>query len=413
MLKVVGNSLSNTSNQKSFPSLERLSSFGERIRYFARVLLACYCIFAGETAKLVFITELKDFGDSGTFYLSMLMSLSLIFVPWVGVISDKNCRKRTLIFTFIFGLVALVVFFRSPLTSSIIQGILGAAIVPVSRALHLDFRSKVSERWVIALAAVETVIAQAIAWSFYSFYSQYSLMNISIAMFLVAIIFLIPCKSPDKGRIIKHEFSKLRKKHLLGFSFQLLMAFFVFDLIFQLPNYYFETHIKAEAFDRTLSFVGSGILIGSLLTWIVIFYFGRHFHKKIKATQLLNILYKGILVSSVFLLLVFFIPSLTNFPYSLSAKIDQPMIFTFCSVGGIILALTFVYFGERAISHERGLMFCILEEIETIAESIVPVMILALPKHTYLNTTPFNVIILIGVLCILRRFKQTSSNQSF
>jgi len=79
----------------------------------------------------------------------------------------------------------------------------------------------------------------------------------------------------------------------------------------------------------------------------------------------------------------------------------------------IILSLTFVYFGERAISHERGLMFCILEEIETIAESIVPVMILALPKHTYLKTTPFNLLILIGVLCILRRFKQTSSNQSF
>ncbi|MBF5060074.1 hypothetical protein [Candidatus Neptunochlamydia vexilliferae] len=356
------------------------------------------CIFAGETAKLAFFFELAKAPKTANLLESMIMVLSLFCVPAIGLLSDKHCRKKTLVSVMVVGFLALVALISEGFIASFLQGIVGSAVVPIARAMYLDIQADPKKNWKISMAAVETVIIQAAAWSFSALYIESNFTHISMLLFLIGIFFLIPLKDKKDAdqKHIKHEISSVRKRYLEGYAWQVLIAFFLYDCAFQLPNYYSEAFFTHILFSKILALVGSGILIGSSIIWILI----AIYHTKLASiSRARNCIYKGLIVTSVGMFLVYFLPFFEA-GFLHSVEVNEMTFFYFCCISGMLLALVFVYFGNMVRVHERGLLFSILEEVETLAESVVPLFIFYLPA--VLTNTPFIIIIGLGFLCLFK-----------
>lgn len=369
------------------------------------------CIFAGETAKLAFFFELKKNAPTANLFESMIMILSLFCIPAIGLLSDKHCRKKTLLITISLGLLALVAVVRDGFVGSFLQGVIGAAVVPIARAMHLDIKADPNREWKVSMAAVETVMVQSIAWSCLSLYVSIDFADVSMLLFLICLGLLIPLKDKrDKDiHVIKNEASSVRKRYLQGYSWQILIAFFLYDCAFQLPNYYSEAFASHESFTKVLSLVGSGILLGSIIIWLLIVIF----HNKLSSGIFIReALHKGLLVTSAGMLLVYFLPFLQS-RFKNTVQVDEKMFFYFCCISGMFLSLVFVYYANISRTHERGLLFSILEEVETFAETVVPLLIFYLPQKQMLTNIPFIIIIGLGSLCLFNRpsyFRKSVTN---
>ncbi len=188
------------------------------------------CIYAGETTKLAFLFELKSGGVIlASFLNSLIMSLSLVGVPAIGLFSDKNCRKKTLMCLVFFELAALILLGRSQFIAATIQGLIGAGVVAVSRAAYLDVRPLITniisrntikipaqdDSLLAGIAVVETVIVQAAAWTFHSFFTELNLIIICGSLFVLLIPMLIIFNDlrDREAEISKHEVSSAKKKY--------------------------------------------------------------------------------------------------------------------------------------------------------------------------------------------------------
>ena len=173
---------------------------------FFYIFTPLLCIYAGETAKLSFLFELKivDHGNASLLN-SLIMSLSLVGVPSIGLFSDKNCRKKTLLCLVFFEIASLFLLSGSQFVAATIHGLIGSAVVAVSRAAYLDVRPLVTnmisrnsiriptqdDTLLAGIAVVETVIVQAAAWTFHSFFSHVDLVFIAKVLFIVLPVLLV------------------------------------------------------------------------------------------------------------------------------------------------------------------------------------------------------------------------------
>ncbi len=254
---------------------------------FIYIIIPLLCVYAGETSKLSFLFELKATGQKDDSLLSsLIMSLSLFGVPSIGLFSDKNCRKKTLMCLVIFELAALFLLEHSRFIAAALQGLMGAAIVAVSRATYLDMRPIITniisrssikipiqdDSLLAGIAVVETVIMQAIVWTFHFLFTGLDLVFISKILFTCLIILLIFFKDlrDEHLEISSHEIKLAKKEYLNGYSWQLLVAFFLYDCAFQTPNYFSATYYNANKLNQEIDIVGCGVLIGCVALWIVL-----------------------------------------------------------------------------------------------------------------------------------------------
>jgi len=390
---------------------------------FLYIITPLLCIYAGETTKLSFLFELKTAGQEDSSLLnSLIMSLSLVGVPAIGLFSDKNCRKKTLMCLVLFEIAALFLLEHSQFVASALQGLIGAAVVAVSRAAYLDVRPVVTniisrnsvripaqdDSLLAGIAVVETVIVQAAAWTFHSFFTELDLVLISKVLFACLIILLVFFNDLRdwESETSDHEIKSARKEYLSGYAWQLLVAFFLYDCAFQTPNYFSEAYYDTSKLSTEIDVVGGGIFAGCFAVWVVllsIYYFRSIRHLITRKEKMMYRIRKGVFFSSLALFVVFLFP-FAKYRSLFHSKIEFIDLFIFTFIGGIVLALIFVYFTNRVKPHERGFLYGILEEVETLAEAISPVFVYTFLPAGALTNIPFLILIGSGLLCI-RKFK--------
>ncbi len=391
------------------------------------ILTPLLCIYAGETTKLAFLFELKKTGSEATTSLlnSFLMSLSLASVPWIGLFSDKNCRKKTLICLVLFELAALLLLGKTPFIAVTIQGLIGAAVVAVGRAAYLDIRPYLSNKnnfisaqnnnLLAGMAVVETLIVQATAWVGDSLLLGLDLVFLSKILFIFSIFLLIIFKDMrDKEKTnSSHEVASAQREYLSGYAWKLLVAFFLYDCAFQTPNYFSESHDNVYKLSREINVIGGGILAGCLLAWMVLLflYHASSLHRLvIQQEKMLFRIKQCLFVCSFALFVVFLFPFLKH-KSILHSNVELIHLGIFASIGGIVLALFFIYFTNKVKPHERGFLYGILEEVETLAEAISPVFVYNFLPKEGLTNIPFLILIGSGLVCI-RRYKERKKSSS-
>lgn len=392
---------------------------------FLYIITPLLCIYAGETTKLSFLFELKTAGQEDSSLLnSLIMSLSLIGVPIIGLFSDKNCRKKTLICLVIFEIAALFLLEHSQFVASALHGLIGAAVVAISRAAYLDVRPVVTniisrnsvripaqdDSLLAGIAVVETVIVQAAAWSFHSFFTDLDLVLISKSLFAFLILLLIFFNDLRdlEAETSTHEIKSARKEYLSGYAWQLLVAFFLYDCAFQTLNYFSEVYYSTSNLSTEINVVGGGIFAGCFAVWIAllsVYHFKSIQHLITKKEKIMHRIRKGLFLFSMFYFFMFLIPFM-QYKSLFKSKVDMPVLFAYSIIGGILLALIFVYFTNQVKAHERGFLYGILEEVETLAEAIAPIFIYNFLPKGLLNNISFIILIGSGLICIMKYKKQ-------
>lgn len=380
---------------------------------FFCLLIPLFCIYLGETAKLAFLFNLKDSAEHHAVGVltSFLMTLSLVGVPSIGFFSDKNCRKKILMCCVVFEIVALILLNKAPFIAVVVQGLLGSAIVAVSRAAYLDVRPLFSirprvehiqnTRLLAGISVVETIMVQALAWIAHYFLIEINLVFVCLVSFSVLfflLMFFIDFRDSDAVKS-EHELRAAKREYFSGYAWSLLVAFFLYDCGFQIPNYFLEAYSSKFNLSKEIDVVGSGIFIGCFVVWIVFlwfFLFGRAVDRDAK---LISVIRKCIFFISFAYLLVFCFPCF-NCEYFFKHVIGLKTLFVYSCIGGILLALIFIYFTNRVKVHERGLLYGVLEEIEILAEAVTPVVIYNFFNSESLVNIPFFILIGSGVLCI-------------
>ena len=352
------------------------------------------------------------------------MSLSLIGVPIIGLFSDKNCRKKTLICLVIFEIAALFLLEHSQFVASALHGLIGAAVVAISRAAYLDVRPVVTniisrnsvripaqdDSLLAGIAVVETVIVQAAAWSFHSFFTDLDLVLISKSLFAFLILLLIFFNDLRdlEAETSTHEIKSARKEYLSGYAWQLLVAFFLYDCAFQTLNYFSEVYYSTSNLSTEINVVGGGIFAGCFAVWIAllsVYHFKSIQHLITKKEKIMHRIRKGLFLFSMFYFFMFLIPFM-QYKSLFKSKVDMPVLFAYSIIGGILLALIFVYFTNQVKAHERGFLYGILEEVETLAEAIAPIFIYNFLPKGLLNNISFIILIGSGLICIMKYKKQ-------
>jgi MFS family permease len=360
-----------------------------KLLIFVYIVTPLLCIYTGETTKLAFLFELKKAGSDANISLlnSLLMSLSLVGVPWIGLFSDKNCRKKTLICLVLFELAALFLLGKSQFIAAILQGLIGAAVVAVSRAAYLDVRPlignkdkvipQVDNSLIGGLAVVETVMVQAVAWVFNSYLTELNIVLLPKILFVLLIFFLMIFSDlrDKEAKDPSNEITSAKKEYLSGYAWQLLVAFFLYDCAFQTPNYFSELVLIYNI--KSIRFVFS------------------------EKEKMLFRIRQALFISSLIMFSVFLFPFL-RYKSLLHSNIDLMDLGWFSTIGGIILALIFIYFTNKVKVHERGFLYGILEEVETFAEAISPVFVYNFLPTKELTNIPFIILIGVGMICIIK-----------
>ncbi len=394
--------------------------FASKVRWLPYII-PLLCIFSRETAKLCFIFKLRNLGVEGSISTAILMFLAMFFSMILGLRSDKDCRRRMLIFTLLGSITSIgilnfavsvsqntIVSFFLYFGALVVDGVLGSAGTPIGRAAYFDAwdlnnnNNRKKNR-----IATDTIIASALPWIVFclnlsfleKLLTKSSLFISSIALLLVVFCFRDLRDKDDK--LVSHEMNHALKKYLKGYGLRLMIAFLFYDLAFQFFNYLaIEFHSINEIRQDFLLVEGSGILLGSLISRIGFTY-----------TKIFNSTYRIIFIFSLALFVVFFIPWIKGMIAG-EFVIGNFVRFMFSFIGGIILSLSFGYFANRVTPHETGLLFGIMESIEIFAEGVISLAFFLGNLSYIANNVHFTILgmlVLIGIGVVLLSNKEKNS----
>ncbi len=363
------------------------------------------------------MVKLRNLDSEGPLSIALLMFLAIYFSMNLGLRSDKDCRRKMLILSLIGSVGAIVVLTiaanvtQHTLTSVLlylsalaIDGILGSAATPIGRAAYFDIWDVNSRGYGNKDRLVtDTNIIQALPWVLLCFNRNlFENLLIPVAFFFLAMsLFLVIVKFRDlrdkDARIVSNELKQATKKYLHGYALRLMIAFLFFDLAFQFINYLAETLYDLNGLRQEFLFVeGAGIFLGGIIARIG-FTYTKHFRSS----------HKTILISSIALFFVFFIPWIKVI-FDQTFVIDNLTRLLFSSIGGVVLALSFGYFSHKVTAHETGLLFGIMEGIEIFAEGMISLTfflgnIKGPAGNPHIASIVMLVLIGIGVLFVFRK----------
>ncbi|NGX36715.1 MAG: hypothetical protein K1000chlam1_01567 [Candidatus Anoxychlamydiales bacterium] len=278
----------------------------------------------------------------------------------LGYISDKKCRKTTLIFTQISAVFFLIIilFFKFNLISIALLA-LSFNPSPIARAATIDNFPSYSKVKLIAI----TFIAQFLPWSFYLQISKIKSINILIVCIIAIIINIIITVFLFKDKrdiaMLKHPTLASMKSKKLFFTIGALLPA---QIVFFLADSFFEGMPHNAG---VFSALGVGSLVGTLLSL---------FYRKVPHISFLTICYGiGVILAAVTLFTTLFLP-LTNINLSY-----QLMMFS--TLGGFYLPFLYDVILSSSLSTFRGTACGMIDGIISLSAIIGLSLILILqPK---------------------------------
>ena len=242
-------------------------------------MLPYFFLFASEIveASITIITPIL-LGKKAILYLVILWSLQFVTAPLQGGYSDNHCRKRSLIFGFIFVFIANILLILGIKVSYIflILGMILYAIFGnidvISRAALLDTYKTRNRR--ILMGA--SFISQSIAWILIAlslieinpiYIASFTIIVVALAL-LISFLFFKDPRDLSKKNYTFHIAKEI--KEIIGFfknpDYRIgIIAFFLLEVAFYIIDIFHDTSNAGKVFSEYTIFFGSGYIFGLAL----------------------------------------------------------------------------------------------------------------------------------------------------
>ena len=363
-----------------------------------RGLIPLFCVLTKDAHKIYFFTELNNTTSDLEYMIIGWLLFQVCFSYIFGVISDKYCRKKTLVLTLAASLVSLALIQNQLFwLALIVDGIFGN-VTPVAKAAYCDVHT-VSGR---VPNILNTFIAQAIPWVVFplvflnsspSFY-LYTIITISIASLILSITSFNDFR--DKNQIDKYPMFRFFKKYARSPFIEVILAFLILNTAWWSITYFQELHYKEVILQKHFMLVlGLGFLGGCLLS--------KYLKFKTKPALFLSFLFACMLVSFDWIL---------SYALNKPQRISSNLFLYMTLVGGVLIPNLYSLFGESARTHEQGSVFGFLDGIQTLTEFFGAV---AVPAFILTEGIQYKIVFpasVISLLLVLRLYKSSSKKNS-
>jgi MFS family permease len=363
-------------------------------RNFLLSLIPLFCIATNEVFKLYFLLKLRDWhGGDVNLLESIWLGLQILFSIVFGLVSDKFCRKKTLLVTLIASTLAAFFVSKNLFWLAIfIDGIFGN-VLPIARAAYYDISEKENK---ISLLT-NTFIIQAIPWillcaNFFVFTNLLVYVVITTASLSILLTSFFK-DVRDKKKLLESTSNEIRKITHKFYKIQYLkigVAFFIAELTYQIFPYFSESHFSDKNLQLTFFLLGIGVAGGCLM----------HKFFRFSDSQ------KGLSFVFFTTLLVFLLSWISS---SLSGRnINSPipldLYLKFAFLGGMYLPLIYAFFVKKAKTHQIGMLFGILEALQSLAEFSAPfLMVTVFSAFKNLNFLLFLFLIFSSFILVLKK----------
>ncbi len=368
-------------------SIKKISEFFWQIfgHYSWIPLLA---IFVHGLHQIYFLIRLKNAPVNVVYVSAIWVALQCIFATLFGLISDKYCRKKTLVFTLGCSMLSLPLLEAGWFWPAIvISGMLGN-IAPIARAAYCDVQLKRNQEPNI----INTFLVLPLPFIVLSFnlhlferYSSYFIHFVELVTFLACVFLFTDQRDKSHRDISSHFFKTLLKKFSNGPSIRLLFSFYILNSGWWLLTYLVEAHSsEAKLLNYFFLVIGLSFLAGAIFCRIYSF-------SPARALPLLTLV----------IAVLFVFDWLYSVIFGNIAIATSFMHFTL--IGGVVLPLWYVFFSQQAKTHEQGTVFGFLESLRSLTELTGPLILIFISiNNIYYLLIPQSIVGLLLVLSLKR-----------
>lgn len=338
-------------------------------------------IFSKEAFKLFFLFQLKDFPGNPIVIATIWLTLQIIFASIFGYVSDKNYRKLVLLLTIGMSIISIpLIKYNFFWIAIIIDGIF-CNITPIARAAYCDANPLINRTKLMT----NSFIAQAIPWIILCWNNNviknylYPISLFLAFLSLISIIILYKDTANKALQPIIKEIKDLKAKYFNRIFIKLAIAFILLEITYQIMPYFSEAHFNINNLQKAYLFLGIGIALGC------------SYHKFIKVSNHLRAINLIILGGLTLFFLEFLASYFTDKQYFIPLNIY--LLFSF--LGGLYWPLIYAVFSEKAKMHEEGLIFGLLDSLQSVAE-VIPPFIMIWEKNEKLGYFPFFLLLVVA-----------------
>ncbi|MCC5832534.1 MAG: MFS transporter [Chlamydiales bacterium] len=356
------------------------------------------CIIADAAISLFFLSHLPTAKTNVELLGSVWVGLQVIFSVVFGIISDKYCRKKTLAFTIICSVIALVALKLNYFWIAIfIDGIFGN-IIPVARATYCDIHTlsaRVPNIINTFIVLPIPYIVLSISHHIYADHLFTSVLSFSV-LSVVLVVFLLKDFRDKDRRKANFIILKIKSTHFYKLKYlRVVLALLVWNSAWYIILYYNEQTMTELQLEKTfLLIVGLAFFVGTVV--------GRIYRFRVHLAITVSLL-------SSFLLL--FTDWIAFVVLATPQIIPVSFFLQFTMLGGVGLPYIFSYFGEIAKIHEQGEVFGFLESIVSLAEFIGPFFLVLIKIDGGLNYYYILPFLFVSALLSLRLNNKVDHNR--
>ncbi len=314
-------------------------------------------IVIGELFKIFFFEEVRQIsGHEQDFkkYIDLANLVQLFLSPFMGFVSDKFGRRLLIVATL--GCLCLSAFFLKAVPSlNLAVWLYGiGTVTPIARAAYCDVH--ITNKRVPNI--INTFIVQPIPWlivykiSFTNWISFSTILSIGL-LTIVLVYFYFKDNEDHSKRKTSFEFENIKREYGWGLCLRILIAFSISNCLWNMLQYYFEetgsVHLTAGVFSLSQ---GAMFFLGCVIARLL----------DIEVKKILGLIF-------VFTAILLSVQSLQWALEGYGSDIVPSIFATFTFFGGIILPSLYAFFGRKADIHEQGVLYGLLESIQTLTES--------------------------------------------
>jgi predicted MFS family arabinose efflux permease len=327
---------------------------------------ALSCLAAKEIFKLYFLFEMSPYKIQAVLYAGIWIWLQTIFATVTGKISDKHCRKKTLLATVFLSIFTLIFLkFNYLILAAIFDGIF-CNITPVARTAFIDvnYTHGESKRPFVAFSYViqslPWIVIPTIQILLFKEDNTLNMLPISIASWIIvsifALIFFKDTRDKDNQSDNFSTLTALKKIVQHRIKIKVIISFILMAICYHTIQYYLDDHYSSDQLSKAYLLLGIGIFLGNLIHLFVKF-----------ETSLKNI---SLVYLFCFLIFLFGWISSLFFKQSYLSNFSYYLPFTFA--GSFALPLVYDAFTLNTSIHEDGFLFGVLESALNFAEALGP-----------------------------------------
>ncbi len=346
-------------------------------------------IFLAGLDQIYFLIQLKNAPVNITHITTFWVGLQFVFSTLFGLISDKFCRKKVLIFSLACSIFSIPILNMGWAWSAIFLNGAFGNIAPIARAAYCDIQiQKNKESNIINTFLILPLPYIVLSFNYHLFETySYFFMWIAEVFVLCTTIFFFQDRRDKENRDVSIQFlNKLKQKFFTSSSLRLLLAFYILNSGWWLLTYRAEDQLDVHNLLKYFFLiVGLAFLTGAIICRIYTF-------KPEKALPLIFL----------------FITILFVFDYLFSIiiggiNIDSSFMH-FTLLGGVGLPLCYVFYSSQATPHEQGTVFGLMESVRALTELSGPVILSLISiQGVYLFLVPQSIVGLLLVISLKTR----------